>query len=305
MIGTASGSPYGMPPITLGPEYNDSRSRDYSNILKTGPRQEITGPPYQDRTQTTPMGELHAQAHHAAEFNRSLNTQREARGDYMQTFWRRPHEQPATTLPSSTADATAATSRPGPISQSGASGMPQQNMLPSQSPQMMMTAAPYSQPISAHNPMQGSMRAGTSQTPTLHQYQTKSTNMYAGSTGGMAQAPGGYNYPSTGGQMWPQTPQTPQYSYSHPSQAQPSPHQPSPSATQMRHPGQNNQVPTGLPYAGMPGMSQAYPSQSPSLPYDQTPRGYMQQPQSAGPAVTQSWSGQQQQPTQWWSGQQQ
>jgi len=72
MLGGPPGSSTRMPVITLGPDYSDTRSRDYSSILKTGPRQEITGPPYQDRIQPSPISELHAQAHHAAEFNRSL-----------------------------------------------------------------------------------------------------------------------------------------------------------------------------------------------------------------------------------------
>ncbi|ROW11515.1 hypothetical protein VMCG_00980 [Cytospora schulzeri] len=81
-------------PQLIQPEYPDTRRTDYSSIIKTGPRQEITGPPYQDRTQPTAMPEIHAQAHHTAEFNRSVNQQREMRTDYMNNMWRRPHEQP-------------------------------------------------------------------------------------------------------------------------------------------------------------------------------------------------------------------
>ncbi|KAK7739447.1 hypothetical protein SLS63_001792 [Diaporthe eres] len=81
-------------PQLIQQEYPDSRRTDYSSILKTGPRQEITGPPYQDRSQPTAMPEIHAQAHHAAEYNRSVNQQREMRTDYMNNMWRRPHEQP-------------------------------------------------------------------------------------------------------------------------------------------------------------------------------------------------------------------
>ncbi|KAI7788969.1 RSC complex subunit Rsc7 [Diaporthe eres] len=62
-------------PQLIQQEYPDSRRTDYSSILKTGPRQEITGPPYQDRSQPTAMPEIHAQAHHAAEYNRSVNQQ--------------------------------------------------------------------------------------------------------------------------------------------------------------------------------------------------------------------------------------
>lgn len=163
MIGAPSGSSTRMPMITLGPEYNDSRSRDYSNILKTGPRQEITGPPYQDRTQATPITELNTQSHHAAEFNRTVNQQRDMRTDYMQTLWRRPHEQPQSASlnqPVGTTDSTVpATTRPAQSPHAPATGMPQPGIVPNQSPQMMMTAAPFSQSIHAQNPpSQGGMR---------------------------------------------------------------------------------------------------------------------------------------------------
>ncbi|KAK8048585.1 chromatin structure-remodeling complex subunit rsc7 [Apiospora phragmitis] len=84
MIGAPPGSTTRIPMITSGPDMNDNRTRDYSNFIKGGPRQEIAGPAYQDRTQSSPVTEIHAQAHHAAEFNRSVNQQREIRADYMQ-----------------------------------------------------------------------------------------------------------------------------------------------------------------------------------------------------------------------------
>ncbi|KAL1878515.1 hypothetical protein VTK73DRAFT_7943 [Phialemonium thermophilum] len=270
-------------PQLVQPEFNDSRSRDYSNILKTGPRQEITGPAYQDRTQTTPIGELHAQAHHAAEFNRSVNQQREMRSDYMQNYWRRPHEQPqssALNQPLNTTDAPPSSSRPAQSPHTTTSGLQQPGVVQNQSPQMMITAAPYSQSIQAQNPVnQQSLR---------------------GSSGSIPQNPSNYNYPPS--QMWPPTPQTPQHGYSaYTTQSQPSPHSQQPSAPQLRHPSTGGQVqPSTLPYSGIPGMGQGYGAPSQGMyATDQTPRQYIHQNTAASPAVTQGWS--QQPPTQWWT----
>ncbi|KAK4190513.1 chromatin remodelling complex Rsc7/Swp82 subunit-domain-containing protein [Podospora australis] len=271
------------------PDYNDSRSRDYSGILKTGPRQEITGPAYQDRIQPTPIAELHAQAHHAAEFNRSINSQRELRNDYMQNVWRRPHEQPTPTTLSqpvgSTEAPVAANSRPAPSPHTTTSGMTQSGAVANQSPQMMMTAAPYSQPSHAQAPVgQGPLR---------------------GSTGTMPQGSQNYNnYPPN--QMWPPTPQTPQHGYSaYTAQPQQSPHPQQSPAPQLRHGSTSSQTqqPGSMPYPGMPSMNQGYNTTNQGMyPADQTPRQYMHQAPSA-PAVTQGWSQPpaQAQQSHWWA----
>jgi chromatin structure-remodeling complex protein RSC7 len=304
MIGGPPGSSTRMPVITLGSDYNDTRSRDYSSILKTGPRQEITGPPYQDRIQPSPLSELHAQAHHAAEFNRSVGQQRELRSDYMQNVWRRPHEQPPPTTLSqpSTTDASAPTSRPAPAPHTTTSGLQQPGIVPNQSPQMMMTAAPYSQPIHAQNPAgQGAMR-GMAQDPA--QSTSRPTYPSSGSAGTLPQA-AQQNYSYSQGQMWPPTPQTPQHGYSaYTTQSQQSPHPQQSPAPQLRHSSASGQVqPGGMSYPGMPGMSQGYgaPPQQGMYSADQTPRQYIHQsPQQ--PAVTQPWS-QPQAPGQWWTNQ--
>ncbi|OAA61288.1 nuclear localization protein [Niveomyces insectorum RCEF 264] len=283
------------PPPLVQNEYNDTRNRDYSSIQKIGPRQEIAGPAYQDRTQPAPISEIHSQAHHAAEFNRSVNQQRDMRNEYMQNLWRRPHEQPpppanltpqqVVTTESSIPSSRAATSSH--AATAAASGMQQPSMVHSHSPQMMMTAAPYSQPITAQSSLPSSIQRPS----------------------GALSQPQSYNYPPTT-QMWPQTPQTPQYSYTHPSPAQPSHQQPQqqqpPPPPQLRHPSSGGPLPpSNLPYSGMPGISQGYPSQSQGIPYDQTPRQYMHPPGSGSPAVTQGWSGQPQASSQWWTSQQQ
>ncbi|PHH61526.1 hypothetical protein CDD82_2136 [Ophiocordyceps australis] len=48
-----------MPGLTaLGPDFGDSRPRDFGGIIKGGPRQEISGPAYQDQTRPAPLGEM-------------------------------------------------------------------------------------------------------------------------------------------------------------------------------------------------------------------------------------------------------
>ncbi|KAK3990310.1 putative chromatin structure-remodeling complex protein [Cladorrhinum sp. PSN332] len=295
--------------VQQGTDYNDSRSRDYSNILKRGPRQEITGPPYQDRIQSTPINELHAQAHHAAEFNRTVNSQREMRSDYMQNVWRRPHEQPPTTTlsqPAATTEAPApATSRPAPSPHPTATGMQQSGVIPNpshHSPQMMMTAAPYSQPVHAQAP---SSQRGMTQ-DSVQSSNSKPTYSTTASSGSGSQSNQSYNaYPQS--QMWPPTPQTPQHGYSaYTAQSQPSPHPQQSPAPQLRHSSSGGQVQPGpMPYPGMPSMNQGYNTSAQGMyPAESTPRQYMHQSPPA-PPVTQGWSAQPQQPAQWWANQSQ
>ncbi|KAL1890161.1 hypothetical protein Sste5346_008454 [Sporothrix stenoceras] len=291
------------PPTQLvQPEYNDTRSRDYSSILKTGPRQEITGPAYQDRSQPAPLGEVQAQAHHAAEFNKSITQQRDMRNDYLQSIWRRPHEQPAPPASLTPQQVSASEQIPSSRSATSVGGMVHH------SPQMMMTAAPYSQSVTAQSSLPSSIQSTLGpQNRHLPHPSTLLTN--AGSTGGLSQ-PQGYSYPQST-QMWPQTPQTPQYSYAHPSSGQSSHQQhqqapPPPPSSQLRHSSSSGQVPqSNIPYSGMPGISPGYPSQGQGIPYDQTPRQYMHPPGSGSPAVTQGWQGQPQASSQWWASQQQ
>lgn len=310
MIGGAQpGTPTRMPMITLAPEYDHTRSRDYSNILKTGPRQEISGAPYQDRTQPSSMPEIHAQAHHAAEFNRGVNQQREMRNDYMQSMWRRPHEQPASSAlaqPIGATDASAPTSRAAASPQSAATGLQQPGMVPTQSPQMMMTGPPYSQPIHAqqHPVNPGPMR-GRFQAPTTSCI--NSANLLPASSTSLPQTTQPYNY-SQSQPMWPATPQTPQHGYPAYTTQQHTQHSPHPQQTpapQLRHSSAGGSVPSSsMPYSGMPGMGQAgYGSQTQSMyPADQTPRQYMHQSNAGPQAGTPTWS-QQQAPTQWWPNQ--
>ncbi|KAK7430790.1 hypothetical protein QQZ08_002579 [Neonectria magnoliae] len=287
MIGPPPGNTTRMPGLTLGSDLSDNRQRDYSGILKGGPRQEITGPAYQDQTRPSPLGELNAQAHHAAEFNRSVNQQRDIRTDYIHGIWRRPHEQPASNLTqqpvASNESGSAPTSRPSHSPHTTATGMSQPGMVSSQSPQMMMTTAPYSQSISAQSSItQAPMR---------------------GSSSSISQGAPGYNYQSGGQSMWPQTPQTPQqHSYgSYTTQSQPGHPSQSP-ASHLRQPS-TGQMQSSMQFPGMASMQ--YGTGQSMYPTDQTPRQYMPQSSPGGPAVTQAWSGQQSPAQQWWTPSQQ
>ncbi|KAI1023227.1 hypothetical protein LB503_001178 [Fusarium chuoi] len=281
-------------PHLVQPDLSDSRPRDYSGILKGGPRQEITGPAYQDQTRPSPLGELNAQAHHAADFNRSVNQQRDMRNDYLQGVWRRPHEQPPSNLtqqPVASADSSnTATSRPSHSPHTTATAMSQQpGLVSTQSPQMMMTTAPYSQSISAQSSLSQAPMRGMAQSPTQSIRPT-----LPGTGGSMSQGTPGYNYQS--GQMWPQTPQAPQHGYgSYTAQSQ-APH-PSQSPSHLRQ-GSSGQM-QSMQFPAMAGMQ--YGAGQSMYPADQTPRQYMPQGGAGGPSVSQGWSGQHSPAQQWWT----
>lgn len=155
MIGGPLGAAPRMPGLTVPPELSDTRPRDYGGIVKGGPRQEITGPAYQDQSRPSPLGEIHSQAHHAADFSRSVNQQRDMRNDYLQNIWRRPHEQPAAgnlAQPLGSSDSNLpSTTRPSTSPHTTATGITQPAGVSSQSPQMMMTGPPYTQSIHAQS----------------------------------------------------------------------------------------------------------------------------------------------------------
>ncbi|PKK50813.1 hypothetical protein CI102_5082 [Trichoderma harzianum] len=282
----APGSATRMPALTVGPDLSDSRSRDYGGIVKGGPRQEITGPPYQDQTRPSPLVEIHSQAHHAADFNRSVNQQRDMRDNYLQGIWRRPHEQPTQSAlgqqpVAASADPTIPTSRPTNSPHTSAAGIAQPGVVSSQSPQMMMTAAPYSQSINAQSAL--------GQAP------------IRGSTGSIGAGTAGYSYQQPG-QMWSQSPQTPQTSYSSYT-TQPQAQHPSQSpASQLRQTGASQMQPS-MQFPGMGSMQ--YSTSQGMYGAEQTPRQYMPQTTPSAQSASQPWSGQHQQSQQWWTPQQQ
>lgn len=271
----------GAQPQLVQPDLSDTRTRDYSGILKGGPRQEITGPAYQDQTRPAGVADLNAQAHHAAEFNRGINQQRDMRNDYLSNIWRRPHEQPATTnlTPPAPPPEPTATTRPAQSPHTTAAAIPQSGVMAAQSPQMMMAAPAYSQSI--------------------HSQSTMSQAPIRGTPGSLPQAQG-YSYQSN--PMWPATPQTPQHGYStYTTQAQP-PHAQQSPAPQLRH-SSSAQMQPGMQFSSIPAMSQGYGAAGqPMYPADQTPRQYLPQGAQGTPAASQPWSNQQTPAAQQWWG---
>jgi hypothetical protein len=288
MIG-AAGNATQLPMITLAPEQPDMRLRDYSNIQR--PRQEITGPPYQDRTQGSPAHELLNQAHQAADYNKQLNQQRSRSGEYLQGRWRQPHE-----IPPSNLSQPAGTNGGLPTTQAMQSprtsqGTIQQSTMSQQTPQHMMAPQSYSQPPRQQNPIaQTPMRSGSSG-------QMSGPGGMSLGSGNLGQG-GNYGY-APQNQMWPpsQSQQSPQHAF--PSYAahgsQQSPHiqqslsQPPP---QLRHSGSNPQM-QALQYPGMQGMGQGYPAPGRGLYPDQGSQQFMQATTSGPQPGAQGWAPQQ------------
>jgi hypothetical protein len=324
MVGVPPGASQRTSMVTLAsPDLGDTRSRDFSGILKGGPRQEITGPPYSDATRPTPLSEIQSSAHHAADFNRALNQQREMRADYTNSAWRKPLEQPqpqpqhhqqqqqqqqhhqqhhhqqsaqqsssgASGQPGSSEAGLPATSRTSQSPHAATAGVAQSGpgVMPSQSPQMMLSNSPYSQQASGPHgsigqaPIRGLAPAGST----------------------------GSNYPSSS-HLWGQQPATPQQQGypSYTTQGQQQPHsQPSPSSAsrpapqpQLRHPS-SGQMQSGIQFP-MPGI-QGY-GHAQGVYADHTPRQYHMSPSNPGtPAAPQGWNNQQAQgQQQWWANQQ-
>ncbi len=93
--------PQQLPPglaASLGPSsvMNIATSKDYSNIPR--PRQEMTGAPFQERSQPSSAAEIMNQAAQTAEFNKSLNRSRSYRSKGLEDYWNKPRE-PAATIP--------------------------------------------------------------------------------------------------------------------------------------------------------------------------------------------------------------
>lgn len=307
MMGAPPGSTTRMPALTVGPDLIDNRPRDYGGIIKSGPRQEISGPPYQDQSRPSPLTEIHSQAHHAAEFNRSVGQQRDMRGDYLQGIWRRPHEQPVSSNINQqvgSSDNSIPTSRPSNSPHTTATGIAQPGVVSSQSPQMMMTAPPYSQSINAQNTLGQAPVRGKSFPPKMENERLANMGpLMTGSTGSMNAGSSGYNYQQPNQAMWSQSPQTPQQhnynSYTTQSQAA---HPAQSPASHLRQPS-TGQMQSNMQFPGMGSMQ--YGAGQAMYSADQTPRQYMPQPTPGASSTSQTWSGQHSPPQQWWAPQQQ
>lgn len=296
------GHPPGLLPATLAPlpmihlPAEDLRPGSYGNVIR--PRQEIAGPPYQDRTQSSSATEILSQASHAAEYNKQLGATRQHRSQYLDNYWKRPHEQPASQVTQPEGDMTTVAPQhlqsPQAVAGSGQPRMPQQDSMSHASSQMM----PQSYPgfPNQQNPMASPVSA-------MQQRAMPSASMHQGSPS-MGMAPGQQHRqtPSYGGypsnQMWqPPVPQPSPLSQSHPmsqygqqQQAQQQQQHQQPQQNQMLPPQMSGQANMG--YGQMNAMANpAYGNMNRSMYQPSpSPQQFGMQSTAAQQSGMQSWS---------------
>ncbi|GAB7350824.1 hypothetical protein MBLNU459_g1358t1 [Dothideomycetes sp. NU459] len=203
--------PPGIHPVTLAPLSvmnslsDDPRATDFSSIAR--PRQEISGPAYQDRSQPSNANEIFTQASQAAEYNKSLTQQRVVRSKYYEDYWKRPHEPPTPPPQSHMPELDLGTIAPHNLQSpqrahsisgvgAGQTGM----MAHPQASSHMMTSQYATQQANQANPMQSPMRSMHQSLPSAQLQQT-SPAMSMASMAQRQQTPS-YGYPQQG-QMWP------------------------------------------------------------------------------------------------------
>ncbi|KAE8358619.1 chromatin remodelling complex Rsc7/Swp82 subunit-domain-containing protein [Aspergillus caelatus] len=266
-----------LPMIHMATTTDDPRLREYNSMPRA--RQELTGQPYQDRTQPSSAAEILNQASHTADFNKILSSQRSYRQKGLEDFYSKQREIPASAAQSQPGQLDSAPSASQPLQSpqiASASMMnttqPQQAMLPHQTP--MIPGQPGLQQAVAHPQApvgQSPARTGPAVRPDL-MHQRSNPSLSAGTP----QPSGPYGYPSQPQQMWGQPPPQPQPSplsaagpqavgmpqYASQLHAQQQ-HSPSPLA---QHPSQS---PRNQPRPSAPQMPQAFPLHHPQAPQQQ------------------------------------
>lgn len=297
-----------LPMISLAPN-DDMRLRNYGDTPR--PRHEMSGAPYQDRSQPTSATDILHQASNTADFSKAINEQRKLRGSLLTDSWHRPHEVPVTTpQPQLESSPPVSQSLQSPPSR-GMISANQQSALQRQSSQLMSPPTAYSQQTHHGNPLSQSPR-GLSQGMRPEMHQRSSALPYNAGPAGQG-SPYGYPQPSHGwGQPPPQPQQSPitthsslqQYSpsqqhHSHPPQ---SPHQP----PQLHHSQSSSSMHGGMGYQNMPGMSNPSSYSAMRSMYQQpspSAQQYLQQTTAAQQAGMQGWAPptqQSQHPAQGW-----
>nr|OQO21999.1 hypothetical protein B0A51_12351 [Rachicladosporium sp. CCFEE 5018]OQO25395.1 hypothetical protein B0A51_06989 [Rachicladosporium sp. CCFEE 5018] len=245
---------------------DELRSSTYGIIR---PRQEITGPPYQDRTQASSAAEMKMQVTQAAEYNKQLGAQRHHREQYLDNYWKRPHEQPVTQSTQVEADpgtvAPQHLQSPQAVAGSGQARY-SQDPTPQANPQMMpQTYNAYPGSASSMSPVQ-TMRPPSQ----LHQG-SPSMSMNPGQQHRQTPSYGGYPQ----GQMWPQ--------------AQPSPLSQAHSLPQYQQHQQPGQMPppqlpgqNAMAYGQMGGMQNSAYNQMNRNMYQPSPSPQQYNMQSSG-----------------------
>ncbi|KAI9767236.1 MAG: hypothetical protein M1840_005836 [Geoglossum simile] len=170
-LGGTAASIAPLPMINLAPNNDDPRMKEIGMVPR--PRQEISGPPYQDRLQQTSAVDMMNQAQHSAEFNKDLGGRRSARKSFITGFYNEPRVPAASAPPQQgaiSAEQGPPVSQPLRSPQLGTAGMhnPSQSPMAQHSQQTPhLVSQPYTQQQHQQNPLaqspvrpvqQGSMR---------------------------------------------------------------------------------------------------------------------------------------------------
>ncbi|KAL4783003.1 chromatin remodelling complex Rsc7/Swp82 subunit-domain-containing protein [Aspergillus varians] len=279
-LGSGSSLTQPLPMIHMATTTDDPRLREYNSIPR--PRQELTGQPYQDRSQPSTAAEILNQATHTTEFNKILTSQRNFRQKGLDEFYAKQREAPV----------SAAQSQPGQIESTTSVAQPLQS--PRLSTAGVLSSTPAQPNMMPQAPMMPS-QAGF-QPPTIHQQPSVAQSpiramppvrpelMHQRTNPVLAPQAGPYGYPSQQQQqqMWGQPPPQPQASplssnpqgipqYS--AQLQQQQQQQQPGSQQQQH--QHSHSPSPLAH----NLPQQHPSQSPR---NQVRPSVTQMPQSYG-----------------------
>lgn len=250
-----------LPMINMATTADDPRLREYNSMPR--PRQELTGQPYQDRSQPSTAAEILNQATHTAEFNKILTSQRNYRQKGLDDFFSKQRDPPASTAQSQPGQIEATTSVAQPLqsprlSTAGVLGSTpaQPNMMPQA--QMMPSQAGF-QPPTMHQ------QATVAQSPIRAMPPVRPDLMHQRTNPALAPQVGPYGFPSQQQhqqQVWGQPPPQPQAS---PLSSNPQGIPQYPSQLQQQQPGsqpqqpQHQQSPSPLTH----NLQHQHPSQSP------------------------------------------
>ncbi|KAH0557041.1 hypothetical protein GP486_005169 [Trichoglossum hirsutum] len=275
--GTAAASIAPLPMIGLTPNNSDDpRMKEITMVPR--PRQEITGPPYQDRLQQNSAVDILNQAQHGAEYNKSLSHQRTARTKYHTDFYKEPRI-PVTSAPPQQSAASAEqgppVSQPHRSPQLGSAGMhnPSQPPMTQHSQQAShLVSQPYTaqqqqqQQQHQQNPAQSPIRSVQQGSMRPDQIHHRSPGLVP--TTGVTVPGNPYAYPPQN-HMWPppqpqQTPVSQTHTHHGLPQYAPLRQQQTQHPQQAPHPAsQPHPPPHGLPQ--MPGAPVPYQSALPGM----------------------------------------
>ena len=125
-------------------------TRDYGNIPRQ--RQDISGTPYQDRSQPSPASDISHQAHNAAELTKAITQQRNFRAKNYEDLWNRTIDPPVHPKQQKADQSPSVTQSPRMPSNTMITPSQQQSMLHQQATSQMMSPQHYQQQTHQQNP---------------------------------------------------------------------------------------------------------------------------------------------------------